>query len=461
MIDKIAKLGQIGKGKIGNIGRLARIGGAPSGIGAEASIRRHIVAGSILVVVLAVGLGGWASTAEISGALIAQGTVVVDSNVKKVQHPTGGVVGEVRVHDGDRVKAGDILIRLDETVTRANLSIVTKGLNELYARKARLAAERDSAATMAIPRELAGSLDNPDVKDAMDSERKLFELRRTARLGQKDQLQQRISQLQEQITGLTAQREAKDKELGFIDQELSGVRDLWQRNLVQLNRLTSLERDEAKAQGERGQLISSVAEAKGRISEIQLQILEIDQQFTSDVAKELRETDSKIGEAVERKVTAEDQLRRIDIRAPQDGVVFQSTASTVGGVITAGDQIMQIVPESDKLSVEVKVEPKDIDKVAFGQPVLLRFSAFNQRTTPELNGTVQRIAADTSNDQRTGQSYYVVRIDIDDGEVARLGSVRLTPGMPVETFIQTGERTLVSYLVKPLHDQLMRSFREK
>jgi HlyD family secretion protein len=461
MIDKIAKLGQIGKGKIGNIGRLARIGGAPSGIGAEASIRRHIVAGSILVVVLAIGLGGWASTAEISGALIAQGTVVVDSNVKKVQHPTGGVVGEVRVHDGDRVKAGDILVRLDETVTRANLSIVTKGLNELYARKARLAAERDSAATMAIPRELAGSLDNPDVKDAMDSERKLFELRRTARLGQKDQLQQRISQLQEQITGLTAQREAKDKELGFIDQELSGVRDLWQRNLVQLNRLTSLERDEAKAQGERGQLISSVAEAKGRISEIQLQILEVDQQFTSDVAKELRETDSKIGEAVERKVTAEDQLRRIDIRAPQDGVVFQSTASTVGGVITAGDQIMQIVPESDKLSVEVKVEPKDIDKVAFGQPVLLRFSAFNQRTTPELNGTVQRIAADTSNDQRTGQSYYVVRIDIDDGEVARLGNVRLTPGMPVETFIQTGERTLVSYLVKPLHDQLMRSFREK
>ena len=425
------------------------------------SIGRHIFAGVVLVAVLAIGLGGWASTAEISGALIAQGSVVVDSNVKKVQHPTGGVVGEVRAHDGDRVKAGDILVRLDETVTRANLSIVTKGLNELYARKARLAAERDSAATMAIPRELAGSLDNPDVKDAMDSERKLFELRRTARLGQKDQLQQRISQLQEQITGLTAQREAKDKELGFIDQELSGVRDLWQRNLVQLNRLTSLERDEAKAQGERGQLISSVAEAKGRISEIQLQILEVDQQFTSDVAKELRETDSKIGEAVERKVTAEDQLRRIDIRAPQDGVVFQSTASTVGGVITAGDQIMQIVPESDKLSVEVKVEPKDIDKVAFGQPVLLRFSAFNQRTTPELNGTVQRIAADTSNDQRTGQSYYVVRIDIDDGEVARLGNVRLTPGMPVETFIQTGERTLVSYLVKPLHDQLMRSFREK
>jgi HlyD family secretion protein len=464
MIDKIARLGMIGKGKIGQIGnmrRLAKIGGASSGSGAGASIRRHIIAGSTLVAVLAFGLGSWASTAQISGALISQGTIVVDSNIKKVQHPTGGVVGEVRVHDGDRVKAGDILIRLDETVTRANLAIVTKGLNELYARKARLAAERDGADTMAVPRELAGNIDNPDVKEAMDSERKLFELRRTARLGQKDQLGQRIGQLQEQITGLIAQRDAKDKELGFIDQELSGVRDLWQRNLVQLNRLTSLERDEAKIQGERGQLIAASAETKGRISEIQLQILQIDQQFTSDVAKELRETDSKIGEAVERKVTAEDQLKRIDIRAPQDGVVFQSTANTVGGVVTAGDQIMLIVPESDKLSVEVKVEPKDIDLVAFGQPVLLRFSAFNQRTTPELHGTVQRIAADTSNDQRTGQSYYVARIDIDEGEIDRLGAVKLTPGMPVEAFIQTGARTLVAYLIKPLHDQLMRSFREK
>ena len=301
MIDKLRNLKfpdlKIGRFKLGS----------PSS-SSEVSIRKHIVIGSVLVAVLALGLGGWASTAEISGALIAQGTIVVDSNIKKVQHPTGGVVGEVRVHDGDRVKAGDILIRLDETVTRANLAIVTKGLNELYARKARLGAERDGADTMAVPRELADNIDNPDVKDAMDSERKLFELRRTARLGQKNQLLERVKQLQEQITGLVAQQEAKAKELGFIDQELAGVRDLWQKNLVQLNRLTALERDEAKIQGERGALIANAAEAKGRIAEIQLQILQIDQQFTSDVAKELRETDSKIGEAVERKVTAEDQL---------------------------------------------------------------------------------------------------------------------------------------------------------
>ena len=426
------------------------------------SIGRHIFAGVVLVAVLAIGLGGWASTAEISGALIAQGSVVVDSNVKKVQHPTGGVVGEVRAHDGDRVKAGDILVRLDETVTRANLSIVTKGLNELYARKARLAAERDGADTLAVPRELAGNVNDRDFNEALASERKLFELRRTARLGQKEQLQQRVKQLQEQITGLTAQQDAKSKEMSLIDQELQGVRDLWAKNLVQLNRLTSLEREEARLQGERGSLIAAAAEAKGKIAEIQLQILQVDQEFTSDVAKELRETDSKIGEYVERKVTAEDQLRRTDIRAPQDGVVFQSTANTVGGVVPAGDPIMLVVPETDTLLVEAKVEPRDIDQVKLGQPVVLRFSAFNMRTTPELNGTVSRIAADTNSDQRTGQSYYLVRISMTAQEVERLGAgVKLTPGMPVEAFIQTGERTMISYLVKPLHDQLMRSFREK
>jgi membrane fusion protein, type I secretion system len=427
----------------------------------RASIRRHIFAGVALVAVLGFGLGGWASTAEIAGALIAQGTLVVDSNVKKVQHPTGGVVGEVRVHDGDHVKAGDILIRLDETVTRANLAIVTKGLTELYARRARLVAERDGADTVAVPKELADHINDPDVIEALNSERKLFDLRLKSRIGEKDQLQQRIKQLQEQITGLTAQQDAKAKEMALIQQELAGVRDLWQKNLVQLNRLTSLEREEARLQGERGQLIASAAETKGKITETQLQIIQVDQDLSSDVAKELRETDSKIGEYVERKVTAEDQLKRTDIRAPQDGVVFQSTANTVGGVITAGDPIMLIVPQSDNLMVEVKIDPKDIDQVAFGQRVVLRFSSFNQRTTPELNGTVSRIAADTTSDQRTGQSYYLVRIAITDNELHRLGDVKLTPGMPVEAFIQTDERTMVSYLIKPLHDQLMRAFREK
>jgi HlyD family secretion protein len=428
---------------------------------AEASIRRHIIAGGILVGVLAFGVGGWASTAQISGALIAQGSLVVDSNVKKVQHPSGGVVGELLAHDGDHVKEGQVLLRLDETVTRANLAIVTKGLTELYARKARLSAERDGADSVKVPPELAANADDPDVKEALNSERKLFDLRRTSRSGQKQQLQERITQLQQEITGLNAQLTAKDKELGLIAEELQGVRELWQKNLVQLNRLTSLQRDEAKVEGERGQLVAQSAEAKGKIAEIQLQIIQIDQDLSSDVAKELRETESKIGEYVERKVTAEDQLKRTDIRAPQDGTVFQSTANTVGGVIAAGDPIMLIVPESDNLLVEVKVDPKDIDQVQYNQPVVLRFSSFNARTTPEINGTVVRIAADTSTDQRTGQSYYLVRISMSADEVKRLGDVKLTPGMPLEAFIQTGQRTMLSYLIKPLHDQFMRAFREK
>ena len=427
----------------------------------RASIRWHVFAGIVVVILLAGGFGGWASTAEISGALIAQGSLVVDSNVKKVQHPTGGVVGEVRVHDGDRVKAGDILIRLDETVTRANLSIVTKGLAGLYARKARLAAERDGAGAVAVPKEFAGRLDDPEAADALASERKLFDLRRTARAGQKDQLRQKIVQLQEQISGFAAQQDAKAEETTLIEQELMGVRELWKKNLIPLEKLTALEREQARLEGEGGQLIAATAQTKGKIAETELQILQVDQDLSSDVAKDLREIDSKIGEYVERKVTAEDQLKRTDIRAPQDGIVFQSTANTVGGVITAGEPIMLIVPETDTLLAEVKVDPKDIDQVQFGQPVVLRFSAFNMRTTPELNGSVARIAADTTTDQRSGQSYYLVRVSMTANERRHLGRVKLTPGMPVEAFIETGERTMLSYLIKPLHDQLMRSFREK
>lgn len=430
-------------------------------ISARASIRRHILVGVVIVAILVGGVGGWGSTAEISGALIAPGSIVVDTNVKKVQHPTGGVVGEVRVRDGDRVKAGDVVVRLDETVTRANLSIVTKGLTELYARKARLAAERDGAEEVTAPKEFASRLDDPDVAEALASERKLFQLRRAARFGQKDQLRQRIAQLEEEIAGLTAQQKAKSKEISLIEHELTGVRELFKKNLVPLSRQTALEREATRLDGERGQLTASAAQSKGKIAEIKLQILQIDQDISSDVAKELREIDAKIGEFVERKVTAEDQLKRIDIRAPQDGVVFQSNVHTIGGVITAGDAIMLIVPEADNLTVEAKVDPKDIDQLRLGQPVVLRFSAFNQRTTPEINGTISRIAADTTNDQRSGQTYYLIRISIPDEEIERLGKVKLTPGMPVEAFVQTGERTMLSYLLKPLHDQFMRAFREK
>lgn len=428
---------------------------------AQEQIRLHVIAGAVIVAVLTIGVGGWAATTDITSALIAPGSIVVDSNVKKVQHPTGGIVGEVRVRDGDRVKSGDIVVRLDETVTRANLAVVTKGLNELTARKARLEAERDGADAIGFPADLTSRATEPDVAAVMGSERKLFELRRTARTGQKAQLRQRILQLDEEISGLAAQRDAKMKEVALIERELGGVRELFQKNLVQLNRLTQLEREATRLEGERGQYVAATAQAKGKISELELQIIQIDQELSSEVARELREVDGKIGEFVERKVTAEDQLRRIDIRAPQDGTVFQSTVHTVGGVISAGDAIMLIVPEADNLTVEAKVNPQDIDQLKIGQTALLRFTTFNQRTTPEINGTVTRISADISTDQRTGLSYYTVRIGLPPQEVARLGEVKLVPGMPVEAFVRTGERTVLSYLIKPFYDQLTRAFREK
>src|SRR5215813_3021072 len=368
------------------------------------SMRRHLVAAIVVVSVLVVGVGGWAATAVISGAVVASGSVVVDSNVKKVQHPTGGIVGELRVRDGDRVHAGDVVVRLDETVTRANLAIVTKGLGEMMARKARLESERDGLDTITFPAQLVADAGDPDRAAAMDSESKLFNLRKTARNGQKAQLRERIAQLGEEITGLIAQQNSKAKEIALLERELAGVRELWKQNLVQLTRLTALEREAARLDGERGQLIAAAAQAKGKIAETTLQILQVDQDIASDVAKELREVDGKIGEFIERKVAAEDQLKRIDIRAPQDGTVFQLAVHTVGGVVTAGDPIMLIVPEADNLSVEVKVNPQDIDQLQLNQKAILRFSAFNIRTTPEIEGVVTRISADTSTDQRTGQS---------------------------------------------------------
>jgi HlyD family secretion protein len=429
--------------------------------GARRSIRLHLIIGLAVVLVLAGGLGGWASTMEISGALIAPGSVVVESNVKKVQHPTGGVVGEVLARDGDLVKAGDVVVRLDDTVTKASLAIVTKNLDGLWARAARLQAEQQGLDKIVFPATLLDRADDPDVKNIIASETKLFEVRTTGRVGQKAQLRERVTQLNEEIAGLVAQEKAKDQEIALVEKELVGVTTLYDQHLVQMARMTTLQRDAARLNGERAQFIASRAQAKGKITETELQIIQVDKDLVSDVSKDLRETNDKIGEYVERKVTAEDQLRRTDIRAPQDGMVLQSTVHTVGGVITAGDAIMMIVPQTDALSVEAKVNPQDIDKLQIGQKTLLRLSAFNQRTTPELNGVVTRVSPDVTTDQRTGQSYYTIRVSMPPEEVARLGDVKIIPGMPVEAFVQTGDRTMLSYLIKPLNDQLMRAFREK
>lgn len=425
------------------------------------SIRHHLVAGLLIVLLLGGGVGGWAATTQIAGAVIAPGSIVVDSNVKKVQHPTGGIVGKLFVHDGDHVKAGQVLVRLDETVVRADLAIVTKSLAELTARKARLEAERDGAASIKFPADLLERKNDPSVMAAIAGEINLFKSRRAARLGKKAQFQQQIGQLKEEIGGLEAQEAAKSKEIDLIEQELTAVRNLYAKHLVPLTRLTALQRQSAQLDGERAKLVAAVAQSKSKISEIKLQIIQIDQDLNSEVAKELPDIESKIGELVERKVTAEDRLRRTDIRAPQSGTVFQLAIHTVGGVITAGEPIMLIVPDGEDLQVQAKVNPQFIEQVRIGQSVLLRFSGLDIHSTPEIDGTVTRISADTSTDKRTGQPYYTIRIALPAQQIARLHGVKLLPGMPVEAFVQTGERTVISYLMKPLHDQFMRAFRER
>ena len=428
---------------------------------ARSSIRRHLGLGLGVAVILACGVGGWAGTAEIAGAVIAPGSLVVDSNVKKVQHPTGGIVGELLVRDGDQVKTGDLLVRLDETVTRANLAIVLKSLDELAARQARLEAERDDDERLIFPEDLSARVADPAVVRILAGERRLFELRRAARAGQKAQLNERIVQIEEQVRGTQEQVVAKASEIDLINQELEGVRELFRKKMIPITRLTALERDAARIQGERGALVALIAQAKGKITETQLQILQIDQDLRSEVSKELAEIRAKTSELIEKRVTAEDQLKRIDIRAPQDGRVHQLAVHTVGGVISAGEAIMLVVPGGDVLTVEARIAPHDIDQIQVGQHAVLRFSTFNRRTTPEINGEVGRVSADITQDQKTGMSFYTVRIMLPDSEIARLSGARLVPGMPVEAFVQTGERTVISYLIKPISDQLMKAWRER
>lgn len=434
----------------------------PIRTGSHRAIRRHLLAAAAVILVLGVGVGGWAATTEFSGAVIAPGQLVVETDVKKVQHPTGGIVGELRVRDGDHVRAGEVVVRLDETQTRANLAIITKGLDENAARQARDEAERDGDDQVRFPDDLLARIGEPEVKHLIDGERRLFETRRTARDGQKAQLHERVAQLQEEIRGYLAQEASKVDQIDWIAKELEGVNDLWEKKLIPFTRVTSLERERARLDGERGQLIASIAQTKGKITETELQILQIDQDMRSEVGKDLAEIRGKTSELVEKKVAAEDQLKRIDIRAPQDGVVHQLTVHTVGGVITAqGEPIMLIVPEADALSVEAKIQPQDIDQLRIGQAAVLRFSAFNQRTTPELDGAISRISADVTQDPKSGANYYTVRIGFSEREIARLNGLKLVPGMPVETFIQTSPRTVMSYLLRPIHDQIAKAFREK
>lgn len=429
------------------------------------TIRNLNILGFATIALLFGGFGVWASTGQLAGAVVASGLLVVESNVKKVQHPTGGIVGEILITEGASVQVGDVLMRLDDTVARSTVGVVRSQLDELQAREARLIAERDGAAAISFPEDLMTRERTKTLAAALAGEDKLLESRRTARTGQRAQLRERIAQSNEEIRGLSAQQDAKDSEIGFISEELVGVNELYSKNLVSISRLMTLQRDRARLEGERGHYISEIARARGKISETELQIIQLDQDFRTEVLKELREGQGKTAELRERLIAAEDQLRRVDIRAPQSGIVLQLSVHTVGGVIANGETIMLVVPNADILVVDAKVSPQDVDQIIPGATTNVRIMAGNQRTMPDLEGKLLRVSADLTNDPPSGSQvnhpYYRVRISLPHKEIERLGDLRLVPGMPVEAFIQTYPRTFLQYLLKPLHDQISRTFRER
>lgn len=414
----------------------------------------------VLAVALLVG-GGWASLVPLSGAVVIPGTVITESNIKKIQHPTGGVIASISVGDGVHVREGDILAKLDDTQVRANFQVVTKQLDEIRARISRLTAERDGREERPLLRAVALPNHEEGKAELLTTENSLFKARADARKSQKELLRNRIDQLNEEITGLDAQIKSKQTQFELIGQELEGIQVLYDKHLTPLTRLTSLQREAARLDGERGQLVSAIAETRAKISESELQLVKLDQDFRADVVKDLREAQDKEAELAERVVAARDQLNHIDLRAPTAGIIHQLSVHTIGGVVGPAEVIMVIVPESDVLQIDARLPANEIDQVYKGQSTLVRFSAFNQRTTPEFRGIVSHVSADITRDTKSDTSYYTVRISLPGDELARLNELQLISGMPAEVFIQTGSRTMMSYLFKPINDQLHRMFRER
>ncbi len=421
------------------------------------SIRRHQRMGLFLLLLVTFGLGGWGSFASLAGAVIAPAAVIVDGNSKKVQHLEGGIVAEVLVKNGDRVAAGDVLLKLDPTEAKANLQIILSQLAELSALRARLLCERDGCDSLRSP----SPNSTEQERAAWIGQAKLLGARRTLREGKKQQFQERIGQLEQEIAGLTAQVKSTSEQTGLVNQELEALHQLQKHDLVALPRVLDLERDKERLEGENGRLLAEIARAKVQIGETRLQLLDVDHAALQDVLTELREVESKIAEAQEKANAIRVRLDRVAIVAPSEGMVHNLTATTVGGVIHAGDVIAEIVPQDGKLVLEGRVEPAMIDRIQLHQEAVVRFSSFDRRSTPELKGHVTMIAPDAKQDQRGGPPYYVVEVELASDETAKLAGQSLRPGMPAELHLMTPERTVLSYLLKPFTDQVAHAMKER
>ena len=426
----------------------------------DENARPYIFAGLFTVVVLIGGLIAWSTTARIDGAVIAPGTVVVESNRKAVQHLEGGVIGEILVREGDQVEAGQVLIRLDKTIEQSNLAVIVDQMNELKARQARLRAEIDGSDEIAFDADLAALAETPKVRAVMNGQKELFEARRSTREGQRGILEQRIANFRDQIKGLKEQHAARSRQIDLVRDELKGVESLNKKGLAPITRVLELKRQLTQIEAQRAEHTTDIARSTNSIGEVKLQMIQVDRDLRETANTELRDIQARIQGLVERRVGAEARLARVEITAPQAGTVLALKAHTVGGVVQAGETIMEIVPGDDRLVLQAQVLPQDVNKVQAGQKSRIRLTAFDQQVTPEVFGTLLNVSADKLEDRRGAASYYVARIAIDDAELAKLQDVALVPGMPAEIFIQTGERVAISYILKPLLGNFERAFKD-
>lgn len=402
----------------------------------------------------------WGVIAKIDSAAVASGTLVVDLNRRVVQHLEGGIVGEVLVREGDAVQAGQALLRLDATRARAQLTMVRDDADRLKAREAALSAERDSLEEVAFPEELARRAADPKIWGILEVQRNEFLARRNSVQGQADILTQRVLQLRTQISGLRVRIESNDRQLSLIRQEVVLVEGLVRQGLERLARLLALQRDEARLLGERGEAIESIARTELAISETEMQRVQLYRGRQEEIAKDLREVQGRLFELREREVAATDQLTRLDIVAPEGGVVMDLKFSALGGVIAPGAQVASIVPEKERLVVEAQLSPTEVDTVRPGMTASIRLSHAAARWTPVIEGIVERISPDRTIDPRTGQAYFVVRVGVSPHELERHGDLKLLSGMHTDILIRRGERSAVSYLVRPLLDRFSKSLRE-
>lgn len=426
------------------------------------SATRYLVLGGITVCFLVLGLGGWGALTNIAGAIVAPGMIEVESNRQVVQHPDGGVIGEILAKDGDRVDAGQVVLRLDGTFNRSELAIIEGQLFEILARRGRLEAERDGRDRIAFPSELSEYAESTQISigELMQGQTRLFESRRSSLRRETEQLRERQVQIENQIEGSLAEQEALDKQLELVRAELEDQETLKSQGLTQNSRVLSLQRDEAQLLGNIGAIASQIAEGRGRIAEIEIQIVQAESAVREQAIETLRDLQYTEIELKEQRLSTLETLSRLDVRAPVAGVVYGQTVFAQRAVIRPADALMFIVPEDSPLVITSQIEPIHIDQVQIGQEAVLHFSAFDARTTPELEGTVTNVSADAITDQNTGRTYYEARVLPKDGEMEKLGDLEILPGMPVESFIRTDDRTPLDYLTKPLMTYFNRAFRE-